>query len=549
MKIGDLSISYPDFKINDVMNPDEFDINNKEIVDSVNEIIAKLNIITDSRTDGNSGADNVKVTGIEGLSGTTVQSLLESLNYELSLKTGYDYVNNAVSQYIFDGIPDQSLTEDKIHPDFIEKIENKIKNSNNGGFELNLPYYYHTNIGFSETFQNLDEWVSDENTIIDADLENNFFGVESIKMVNNVFAAGKRTITKALQNVDMTKFNDGSDSTDDDFIVFAFFIDGLWVGEEGTGMKLVFENSVGNGFEYNITREDITSYFGNEYFCVPKSAFTRVGEGSWQDIIFLRFEWDVDENRKNNYISFDLLQLVRKGDQKYDLNIPVIFQRRNDDYEFINDFEQDKKFCLALIDGNLVCRVLPSNSHYTISLRTSDFNCGNFTANMTVVARNENYCDGIEWKYFDCHIGDGDTVFFDYTFENETIATKKLNSPLKSGDIIKYVMKGNENSIVVQVFRNNCNIPEATFSHDFGYYNDYSSPISFMTIPTLRHPSTDLISISITKIPYVEKAEYATTAGIAETVLYEDEGTNPDYAGVKYRLVIKNGELFVEAIA
>ena len=43
MPILVLNISYPDFKLNEIINPDEFDLNNKEIVDKINEIITSVN--------------------------------------------------------------------------------------------------------------------------------------------------------------------------------------------------------------------------------------------------------------------------------------------------------------------------------------------------------------------------------------------------------------------------------------------------------------------------------------------------------------------------
>ena len=42
-QISNLQISYPDFKLSELIDPDQFDLNNKDIMDKVNEVIAKLN--------------------------------------------------------------------------------------------------------------------------------------------------------------------------------------------------------------------------------------------------------------------------------------------------------------------------------------------------------------------------------------------------------------------------------------------------------------------------------------------------------------------------
>lgn len=77
--INDLSISFPDFKINDPMNPEEFDTNNHEIVSKINALIAILNKITDSTTVGDSGADNIKITPLVTGGTNILQELLDEI--------------------------------------------------------------------------------------------------------------------------------------------------------------------------------------------------------------------------------------------------------------------------------------------------------------------------------------------------------------------------------------------------------------------------------------------------------------------------------------
>lgn len=43
MSINNLAISYPDFQLNTVIEPEYFDINNSEIVTKVNEVIVEAN--------------------------------------------------------------------------------------------------------------------------------------------------------------------------------------------------------------------------------------------------------------------------------------------------------------------------------------------------------------------------------------------------------------------------------------------------------------------------------------------------------------------------
>jgi hypothetical protein len=130
--INSVSIPYPDFKLNEIIDPEQFDINNAQMVNKINEIKTLVNKITDgvtvtnadgtttflsggtevnlkaiapfastklqafleeviarlqSTTDASSGADLIGSTAIAGVIGTTVQAQLESLKAILDALT------------------------------------------------------------------------------------------------------------------------------------------------------------------------------------------------------------------------------------------------------------------------------------------------------------------------------------------------------------------------------------------------------------------------------------------------------------------------------
>jgi len=96
MAIESKTLPYPDFVVNEILDPQEFDDNNATLVNAINEIIAKLNVITDSITDAGSGADNVALTAIDAFTSTTVQGIIEELNTQIKSvvdsASGADYV-------------------------------------------------------------------------------------------------------------------------------------------------------------------------------------------------------------------------------------------------------------------------------------------------------------------------------------------------------------------------------------------------------------------------------------------------------------------------
>lgn len=75
MTILNLNISYPDFQLGDVIDPQSFDLNNSEIVTKINEIKEVVNLLTD----GTTGASNVSLASIAPFASTKVQAFLQEM--------------------------------------------------------------------------------------------------------------------------------------------------------------------------------------------------------------------------------------------------------------------------------------------------------------------------------------------------------------------------------------------------------------------------------------------------------------------------------------
>lgn len=77
------TIPYPNIQNGDIMYEHIFDGNNNALINKINELIIAINNIKttlSSVTNGDSGADNVSATSIDGLVGTSVQQIMESLD-------------------------------------------------------------------------------------------------------------------------------------------------------------------------------------------------------------------------------------------------------------------------------------------------------------------------------------------------------------------------------------------------------------------------------------------------------------------------------------
>lgn len=65
-KILNLAISYPDFKLNQIIDPEQFDLNNKQLVDKINQIVGAINSLTQP-----GGAGNIGITPLPEFPETT----------------------------------------------------------------------------------------------------------------------------------------------------------------------------------------------------------------------------------------------------------------------------------------------------------------------------------------------------------------------------------------------------------------------------------------------------------------------------------------------
>jgi hypothetical protein len=87
--ITNLSIPYPDFKLHEVIDPEQFDFNNGAILDKVNAVLLVLNQITDAVAVGGSGADKISITPIAPFTSTKLQAyLLEVISRLVSSSSG-----------------------------------------------------------------------------------------------------------------------------------------------------------------------------------------------------------------------------------------------------------------------------------------------------------------------------------------------------------------------------------------------------------------------------------------------------------------------------
>lgn len=125
--INPLQVSYPNFELGEIINPDEFDVNFADITIRINQIITVLNQITDG-VNGN-GTDIIDVGEIAPFFSPKLQGFLEELVAKLNSVAVGDSGAHFIGSEPIPGIPGDSVHEQlsSLTTFFID-LQNKVNN-------------------------------------------------------------------------------------------------------------------------------------------------------------------------------------------------------------------------------------------------------------------------------------------------------------------------------------------------------------------------------------------------------------------------------------
>lgn len=187
--------------------------------------------------------------------------------------------------------------------------------------------FYQTNVFEVDQFQDSSLWtpLTASSTLSD-DTTNYSIGQSSVRFLENDDVAGYIGIYKTISSIDLEVFNDGSASDSDDNIAFV-----VYISDYTKFTQLTLKLGTDNSNNYSITYDP--SNFSNPrsgwwVFFPQKKDFTTNGSpAGWDDITFINCQAYTVINAQNEYISIQLVQLVRKDpDQAGYINSFQLYQ-------------------------------------------------------------------------------------------------------------------------------------------------------------------------------------------------------------------------------
>ena len=317
----------------------------------------KYNLLNNPTTPSNlTGESNY----LKSLADTYPRSTTGQLSYT-STTSGITYAttgsayNNQGQQGLMLLIQD-ALTDYMLFAEDINDITDNI--SANQGFYLDKEYLYGANTGYAilptnATFTSLLGTQSQ-------DVTNYKINNESLKVLENDNTASNLSSKVDNLEINYTKFLDGSTFASTDYFYIVLYISDIAKVTSvyiEFGVDATFNES--NTWYKNVFTSCATGW---NFLKVAKSAFAKSGTASdWTSIQSLRLLWSSTINAQNAYVSWQLIQPVRKDPSS---SAPNQFQR-NINGTWTRDFAINTgEWYLGYENGKLICRDIGTDTVY-----------------------------------------------------------------------------------------------------------------------------------------------------------------------------------------
>jgi hypothetical protein len=167
-------------------------------------------------------------------------------------------------------------------------------------------YLHNTNTHNDLYFQDYTVFTSGAGTLSN-DPTNTYWGDNSVKLLNNDNGASAMYFDLESITLDFTKSINGESIDDNGYIIVKLFL-----SDQAMTTSVVLTLSTGATIDANSKQYSITGLAtGNNYVAVKKSAFVTNGSGAWSGLQSIRFQYPTNAGYQNEYVSFQLVQLVR----------------------------------------------------------------------------------------------------------------------------------------------------------------------------------------------------------------------------------------------
>jgi hypothetical protein len=319
------------------------------------------------------------------------------------------------------------------------------------GFSSDLAAWY-GNTKLGAMFQNDETWTSIAGTQSN-DATNFKLGIQSLKILESDNTAGLLASKRDSITLDLSILNDNSSSSESDYIYFVFYISDVAAIDTGAGKGISLRFSQDSTYsDTNIVYYDLTSGLATawNYIKIAKSSFLTSGAGAWDGIQSIRISWYSLDNYQNEYISFQLVQLIKKDPLS---SYPNPFQRFG-----VRDFAINAgEWFVGMEFEKIVWRDIAGIDNRSSLVSTKAYM--DFAICMDVKANSATIANGPSWR-----IDSNNIMYMRIAYNvleiketNDGVTTVKISASynINQYDIIRFVLLKKNNKVTAIVQRNN----------------------------------------------------------------------------------------------
>ncbi len=327
------------------------------------------------------------------------------------------------------------------------------------------------------------------------DTVNALINAKSVKLKPSSDNEGVVNITQTFNTKDLSKLNNGQMFENNDYVYLSFYISSMDLIKDGTNLYVDFRDVNNAQLAYAMLKNNLNQ--GWNYIKAKKSEFN--GSGDFTQIKSANFWFSHNAGQANEFISFQLLQLI-KNDPLEDYPNP--FQKNGKRELAINAGE----WFVGYEYGKLVCKSLTKGVNLLESLiLNKSFKNFVMTGEKQIETNSPHHLFGWKTNTFLVRTYVGNNNLTIIRINNGVVDVVTIpNIVLTKGDIVKSVITKKDNNFEIKTYRNNELVNDFKFNHNC----EDDDGQMFMSTFIDKY----LLSMSITELTHAHHANVADVA-------------------------------------
>ena len=193
--------------------------------------------------------------------------------------------------------------------DVCAKADEELRRSASVDWKTYLEYYFDRSVLEIEAFEDDSDWTSGTGSpTLSNDPTYAKTGSDTLKLLEPDASSGDLKAYKSV-SLDLTKFNNGIDTAGAD-AVLGFLV---YASDKAKVNSYTFRFGDDASNNYYYTQAEAGTGAGYNYMFTPKSDFSTQGSPTgWDSISWIQVEWNSTASATNEYVCFDIAQLMRE---------------------------------------------------------------------------------------------------------------------------------------------------------------------------------------------------------------------------------------------